>query len=82
MNRTMCRRILCAFLLLVSLAPAVAFAGEAAAERAADRGIFESLLSWLPEFWDGFVVLLDDSGGSLDPWGGGTAVAPPAPNEG
>jgi hypothetical protein len=81
MNRTRCRRILCAFLLLVSLAPAVAFAGEAA-ERAADRGIFEPLLAWLPELWDGFVVLLDDSGGSLDPWGGGTAVAPPDPNQG
>ena len=82
MNRTMSRRILCTILLLVSLAPAVAFAGEAAAERAADRGIIEFFLAWLPELWDGFVVLLDDSGGSLDPWGGGKAVTPPGPGEG
>lgn len=76
MNRTMYRRILSTALLLLALVPGALFAEERAAGRETETGAIESLLSLLPEAWRGFVVLLDDSGGSLDPWGEGKAVRP------
>lgn len=81
MNWTTTRRILWAALLLVLLAPGVARADHDKSEKATEPGIFASLFSWVPELWDGFSVIWSESGGSLDPWGGGEKTAKPPVTE-